>query len=72
LGDSFNVFTDIIIDWEALTGGYLLNACFVTGRAAGQGALSGLEKINEKFIEVVPVQINAQNAQAVDIARQDN
>ena len=27
-----------MIDWEAPTGGYLLQACFATGRAAGQGA----------------------------------
>ena len=34
-----------MLDWEAPTGGYLLTACFATGRAAGQGArawLSGL------------------------------
>jgi uncharacterized flavoprotein (TIGR03862 family) len=28
-----------MLDWEAPTGGYLLNACIATGRAAGQGAL---------------------------------
>jgi uncharacterized flavoprotein (TIGR03862 family) len=28
-----------MLDWEAPTGGYLLNACFATGRAAGLGAL---------------------------------
>jgi uncharacterized flavoprotein (TIGR03862 family) len=28
-----------MLDWEAPTGGYLLQACFSTGRAAGQGAL---------------------------------
>ena len=27
-----------MIDWEAPTGGYLLQACFATGRAAGAGA----------------------------------
>ena len=26
-----------MLDWEAPTGGYLLTACFATGRAAGQG-----------------------------------
>ena len=26
-----------MLDWEAPTGGYLLTACFSTGRAAGQG-----------------------------------
>jgi uncharacterized flavoprotein (TIGR03862 family) len=29
-----------MLDWEAPTGGYLLQACFSTGAAAGQGALS--------------------------------
>ncbi len=28
-----------MLDWEAPTGGYLLQACFATGVAAGQGAL---------------------------------
>lgn len=27
-----------MLDWEAPTGGYLLSACFASGRAAGQGA----------------------------------
>mgnify|MGYP000933602645 FL=1 len=27
-----------MLDWEAPTGGYLLTACFVSGRAAGLGA----------------------------------
>lgn len=31
-----------MIDWEAMTGGYLLTACFATGRAAGNGALNWL------------------------------
>lgn len=31
-----------MLDWEAPTGGYLLTACFATGRAAGQGALEYL------------------------------
>ena len=26
-----------MIDWEAPTGGYLLTACFATGRAAARG-----------------------------------
>jgi hypothetical protein len=29
-----------MLDWEAPTGGYLLTACFATGRCAGLGALS--------------------------------
>jgi len=28
-----------MLDWEAPTGGYLLAACFATGRAAAQGVL---------------------------------
>ena len=31
-----------MLDWEAPTGGYLLTACFATGRQAGQGALNWL------------------------------
>ncbi len=31
-----------MLDWEAPTGGYLLNACLATGRQAGQGALRWL------------------------------
>lgn len=32
-----------MLDWEAPTGGYLLSACFASGRAAGLGALSYLQ-----------------------------
>ena len=31
-----------MLDWEAPTGGYLLQACFATGAAAGAGALAWL------------------------------
>jgi uncharacterized flavoprotein (TIGR03862 family) len=31
-----------MLDWDAPTGGYLLQACFATGRAAGQGVLRWL------------------------------
>lgn len=31
-----------MLDWEAPTGGYLLTACFASGRAAGSGALAWL------------------------------
>ena len=31
-----------MLDWEAPTGGYLLTACFASGRAAGVGALEWL------------------------------
>jgi hypothetical protein len=30
-----------MIDWEAPTGGYLLQACFATGFAAAEGVLAG-------------------------------
>jgi uncharacterized flavoprotein (TIGR03862 family) len=33
-----------MLDWEAPTGGYLLQACFATGAAAGRAALKWLEK----------------------------
>jgi len=32
-----------MLDWEAPTGGYLLTACFTSGRVAGQGALDFLK-----------------------------
>lgn len=33
-----------MIDWEAPTGGYLLTACFATGKRAGEGLVRWLEK----------------------------
>jgi uncharacterized flavoprotein (TIGR03862 family) len=33
-----------MLDWEAPTGGYLLTACFASGRAAGLGALEWLNR----------------------------
>ena len=33
-----------MLDWEAPTGGYLLQACFSTGRAAGASAVRWLER----------------------------
>lgn len=33
-----------MLDWEAPTGGYLLTACFATGRAAGLGALAWMTR----------------------------
>jgi uncharacterized flavoprotein (TIGR03862 family) len=33
-----------MLDWEAPTGGYLLQACIATGRAAGAGALAWLSE----------------------------
>ncbi|MEN8242564.1 MAG: TIGR03862 family flavoprotein [Chloroflexota bacterium] len=35
-----------MLDWEAPTGGYLLTACFATGRAAGLGAVRWLTESN--------------------------
>ena len=35
-----------MLDWEAPTGGYLLTACFASGRLAGTGALSFLRAEN--------------------------
>ena len=33
-----------MLDWEAPTGGYLLQASFATGAAAGRGALKWLRR----------------------------
>lgn len=33
-----------MLDWEAPTGGYLLTACFASGRVAGQGAADWVER----------------------------
>ncbi|MFN3310984.1 MAG: NAD(P)/FAD-dependent oxidoreductase, partial [Thermomonas sp.] len=32
-----------MLDWEAPTGGYLLTACFASGRLAGEGAARWLQ-----------------------------
>jgi len=34
-----------MLDWEAPTGGYLLSACFASGRAAGAGAVDWLKAV---------------------------
>ncbi|MGZ3254129.1 MAG: TIGR03862 family flavoprotein, partial [Burkholderiaceae bacterium] len=34
-----------MLDWEAPTGGYLLTACFASGRAAGLGTLAWLNQV---------------------------
>lgn len=36
-----------MLDWEAPTGGYLLSACFATGRAAGLGVLNSLKCVTD-------------------------
>ena len=33
-----------MLDWEAPTGGYLLQACFATGAAAARGALQYIQR----------------------------
>ena len=33
-----------MLDWEAPTGGYLLTACFASGRTAGVGAIAWLRE----------------------------
>ena len=37
-----------MLDWEAPTGGYLLTACFATGRAAGLGVLHWLREMQAR------------------------
>jgi predicted flavoprotein YhiN len=36
-----------MVDWEAPTGGYLLTACFASGRAAGAAALRWLDALGQ-------------------------
>ena len=40
-----------MLDWDAPTGGYLLTACFASGRAAGWGALAWLNGVHELKIK---------------------
>ena len=35
-----------MLDWEGPTGGYLLTACFASGRAAGAGAVAWLKTVS--------------------------
>jgi len=40
-----------VLDWEAPTGGYLLTACFASGRVAGQGIVEWLrQRTRDKVI----------------------
>ena len=39
-----------MLDWEAPTGGYLLTACFATGKAAGEGALEWLNLEDKQHV----------------------
>lgn len=49
-----------MLDWEAPTGGYLLTACFSSGRAAGLGAINWLNNAEKpvagakKAVKIVP------------------
>jgi predicted flavoprotein YhiN len=36
-----------MIDWEAPTGGYLMQGCFVTGTIAGEGAAKWIAKVRQ-------------------------
>jgi len=38
-----------MLDWEAPTGGYLLAACFASGRVAGRGAVEWLSELPSKM-----------------------
>jgi len=39
-----------MLDWEAPTGGYLLTACFASGRWAAQGALAWVAQARRGLI----------------------
>jgi predicted flavoprotein YhiN len=38
-----------MLDWEAPTGGYLLTACFASGRAAGLGVVRWLQSAHGRL-----------------------
>jgi uncharacterized flavoprotein (TIGR03862 family) len=44
-----------MLDWEAPTGGYLLTACFASGRAAGRGVLRWLARVQPAMGRPRPV-----------------
>ena len=39
-----------MLDWEAPTGGYLLTACFATGRVAGAGAAAWAQRESKMLV----------------------
>ena len=43
-----------MLDWEAPTGGYLLTACFASGRVAGQGVLDWIGQNSWGFYTGIP------------------
>ncbi len=44
-----------MVDWEAPTGGYLLTACFASGRAAGADALAWLQRGSDTVLNYKPI-----------------
>ena len=42
-----------MLDWEAPTGGYLLQACFASGLRAGRGAVAWLREAADRTGKVV-------------------
>jgi predicted flavoprotein YhiN len=44
-----------MLDWEAPTGGYLMTACFATGRRAGRGVLGWLWIAGEHLKIVIEI-----------------
>jgi len=54
-----------MLDWEAPTGGYLLTACFASGRVAGQGALNYLGSAES----VTPADAGARSADSSGFRR---
>ena len=43
-----------MLDWEAPTGGYLLQGCFATGVAAARGVLAWLEEKKAELAALAP------------------
>jgi uncharacterized flavoprotein (TIGR03862 family) len=44
-----------MLDWEAPTGGYLLTACFASGRRAGLGAVEWLRHMQSRSMQAAPM-----------------
>ncbi len=49
-----------MLDWEAPTGGYLLTACFATGRQAGLGVIDYLSKLHLSNLSNTEASIKGQ------------
>ena len=50
-----------MLDWEAPTGGYLLQGCFSTGAAAANGALAWLANIDAGVRNALSMSLNREN-----------